>query len=327
VSTIDEKRVYAARTGRREAYVATGMGVVVVAVSGDLVGDFGIEHRGAARDVAAAGARVAVATDEDVLATDGDGFVPLGFGPARVVGVHDGRVLAADDDGRVAVRTVPDDLPAADAGERGEGADAGGSGAGTDAEAWTTLGTVEGPRAASADLVAAADGVHLVREEGLSPAGLDDARDVAAAGPYAATGEGLYALGNGWMREREGAFRAVAACESRAAAVDEAAGVLVRHRDRPRHGHGTGTDPDASRAGPGGDEGDWRPLALAAAEPAVDVAVAMDATYAVTGDGTFVVEAGDGPRTQPLGLRDVAGLAVREPEPGPETEGDDETSE
>jgi hypothetical protein len=306
VSTIDEKRVYAARTGRREAFVATAMGVVVVAVSGDLVGDFGIEHRAAARDVAAAGGRVAVATDEDVLVTDGEAFVPLGFGPAHVVGVDDGRVLAAAADGRVASRPVPADLTAVGAADPDSDSDPESeSGSRPEPEAWTTLGTVERPRAASADLVAAADGVHLVRGDGLSPAGLDDVRDVAAAGPYAATGAGLYALGNGWLREREGPFRAVAASESRAAAAGE--NLLVR-----RHGRGAGTDGDAS--GSGDDESGWRPLALASPEPVVDVAVAVDATYAVTEGGTFVVEAGDGPRTQPLGLHDVAGLAVREPE-------------
>jgi hypothetical protein len=298
VSSIDEKRVYAARTGRREAFVATGLGVVVVAVSGDLVGEFGVEHRGAARDVAAAGARVAVATDEDVLVADGDAFVPLGFGPARAVGVDDGRVLAAAADGRVAARPVAAD-PTAVAPADGE------------PDAWTTLGTVDRPRAMSADLVAAADGVHLVRDEGLSPAGLDDVRDVAAAGPYAATGAGLYALGNGWLRERAGPFRAVAANESRAAAAGDA--LLVRRRRG--HGPGAGTDADGEASEEGYEPG-WRPLAPGAAEPVADVAVAADATYAVTEGGTFVAEAGDGPRTQPLGLHDVAGLAVREPGPG-----------
>jgi hypothetical protein len=268
MSSLDEKRVYGATSGHREVVVATGLGVVSVAVSGDSIGEFGIVHRCSARDVGVVGGLVAVATDEAVLLDDGDddAFRPVGFGPAVAVSSHEGRLLAADDTGRVA-----------ECGDPTAGA-----------PGWTDLGRVGDVRGLDGPLVAAADGVYRLAGGDLSPAGLGGVTDVAARGPLAATDDGLYSLGNGWLRDLEGRFDAVAADRASAAAAGER-GVFVR-RDSEWAAADAGTD-----------------------EPVVDVGVVDGTYYGVTSAGTFVVDAGGGPRSQPLGLRDVGGVAVRDP--------------
>lgn len=189
---IDEKRVYADRTGKRDVHVATGVGIATVAVSAAQVGGFSLAHQCTARDVATGDGLLVAATDEDVLL--GRGFEPTEFGPAVAVTVHEGRPLAAGPDGRLAR---------------------------LDGSGWTTLATLPEVRALSGDLAATAEGVYRVTGE---HAGLDDATDVTTAGlPRAATGSALYRLGNGWMHELDGAFTTVASApDGRAhAATDE----------------------------------------------------------------------------------------------------------
>lgn len=177
--SLDEKRVYADRAGTTTAFVASGAGVVRVEVSDDIVGEFALERRGAATDLAAADGRLAVATPEDVLVSDGEAFTETGFGPADAVGFHDGPVAAGD--GRIARL------------EEGE---------------WTTLADLGDVRAIDGDVVAAASGVH--RLDG-THVGLEAATDVSTAGePLAATDDGLYYLANGWMAALDGAFAVVA---------------------------------------------------------------------------------------------------------------------
>ena len=187
---IDEKRVYADREGSMTAFVAADAGVVRVEIAGDVVGEFGLQRRCDARDVAAVGGRVAVATAEDVLVGTGDGLEPTGFGPADAVDYCDDDGLVAAGDGRVARR---------------------------DGDGWATLAGPSGVRAVDGDLVAAADGLH--RLDG-TPVGLEDVADVAATGrPLAATPAGLYRLANGWVIDVEGSFRVVAADGDRAHAA------------------------------------------------------------------------------------------------------------
>jgi hypothetical protein len=187
--SIEEKRVYDEKRGATAVFVATGTGLARVEVSDDLVGRFGLVERCAARDVAAVGDGVAVATDEDVL-VGRETLSETGFGPATAVGVADGDLVAA--------------------GERGVARRRDGT--------WETVGDLPDVRAVDGDLLAAAGGVYRLR--GLSHAGLDDARDVTAAGvPLAATADGLYRLGNGWMDELDGAFRTVASDGRRAHAA------------------------------------------------------------------------------------------------------------
>ncbi|WP_129114322.1 HVO_0234 family beta-propeller protein [Halegenticoccus tardaugens] len=291
MSTIDEKRVYGDKAGKVEAFVATAIGVVVVEVSGDQIGGFGVERRCDARDVAAAGGEVAVATDEDVFVdgrgdeNDGDGadrdddpedadaFEETGFGPAVAVG-YDGRsLLAAGEDGRVSRR-------ARATGTAGDGESGGGD--------WIDLGVVEDVRAIDGPLVAAAEGVHRIGGDGLERAGLRDVRDVAGRGvPLAATAEGLYALGNGWMKELDGDVRVVSS-DGRARAHAVADGSVHARAD-----------------------GGWEAIDPPIDEPVAAIDYAADATIAVTATGTFLVDAGDGWRSQALGLGEIAGLAVR----------------
>lgn len=256
---IEEKRVYDARTGSRDAYVATAEGLARVAVSGDRTGGFELVHREAARDVAARSSpdgrngALAVATAADVLV--GRGLEPTGFGPAVAVG-FDGEAVAAGPAGRVA-RLV-------------------------DGE-WRETGRITDVRAVEGGLVAAADGVR--RTDG-TQVGLDDARDVAAAGPFAATGEGLYRLGNGWISVRDGVFEVVAADGQRA--------------------HAATADALYGRTGDG-----WDAVEVPVDAPVADVAYG-DGVYAVTATGQFLAS-GDGRRAwrhSPLGLSGVAALAV-----------------
>ena len=255
--TIDEKRVYADRTGAETVLVAAEQGVVVASLSDDRVGEFGLEHRTAARAVAAVGNRRAIATAEDVLVGDDD---PTGFGPAVAVGFDGDTLLAAGPDGRVA--RLDDE--------------------------WTTLGTVTDPRAIDGGMVAADSGVHQVVDDALRNVGLGDVRDVHGRGmPLAATGHGLYRLGNGWMDDAEGAFDAVSAVADRAHAAGDA-GLFARER-----------------------VGSWTPVDVPTDARLADVAHTDAATVVVTETGTLLADAGDGWRTHELGVTGVAGVAVQ----------------
>ncbi|WIV68309.1 HVO_0234 family beta-propeller protein [Natrialbaceae archaeon AArc-T1-2] len=310
--SIEEKRVYDDRTGVTEAYVASGIGVCWVRISEEIVGEFGLVTRCSARDVAVTAEAVAVATDEDVLVfedervdsttagtaredgttagtaredgttagtarEDGttagtareDGFTATGFGPAVAVGYDDSSLLAVAPSGRVARFR---------------------DGVWTDLESPADLAV----RAIDRDLFATDDGIYRVHGGALVHAGLEAARDVSAPGvPLAATDDGLYKLGNGWMREREGRFDAVAADPRLEPGSLErayaASGTTVL-------AHG---------------EDAWEPLE-ATPEPVVDVGYG-ETVYAVTGSGTFLAAGQDGWRSRALGLTDVTGLAVSAP--------------
>ncbi|WP_232703202.1 HVO_0234 family beta-propeller protein [Halobacterium wangiae] len=267
MATVRELRVYVAQSDTVEAYVAADLGVVVARVSGDKVGEFSLVEQCAARDVATTARGVAAATDEDVLVGDADGLEATGFGPAVAVSSYDDGVLAAGEDGRVA---------------RYDGD-------------WSTIGSVDADvRALDADLLAAADGVHRLTDDGIAPAGLDDVRDVAAAGvPHAATPSGLYYLGNGWMDAEAGDFRVVASDP-----VTASAGELGR-------AHAATADTLYAH-----DDGDWDAVSLPVEEPVADVAYAAEAPIVLTQPGTLAVDAGEGFRHRSLGLRGARALAV-----------------
>jgi hypothetical protein len=310
MTSIDEKRVFDGKSGSAEALVATETGLVRVEVSADRIGGFGIAHRCTARAVASdrrtvegteaspaadtpdtelADRRgpVALATDVDVLVAAGGAFEAAGYGPGVAVGFHDRHVVVGDDEGNVVRRDRVED--GGDGGGTGTG-NAGDDGADADAEhAWTELGNVDTVRSVDGDLVASPSGVYRIDGDGLAEVGLDDAHDVSAAGagaPLAATADGLYSLGNGWMEEFTGDVRAVAGDGDRAVAV--------------------GTEGLYDRA-----DGEWTESDPPTDEVVVDVAVAAGVAYAVTDRGEFLVEAGEGWQSQSLGLTGIAGVAVR----------------
>ena len=259
---IEEKRVFGDRAGGSVLLVAAAVGLVSVVVSADRVGEFGIAHRCSPVDVAAADGLLAVATDQDVLvrAPAGDGYEATGFGPAVAVGVEDATVVAASEDGRIAQLATH-----------------------VARRSWTDLDDLDADvRAIDPPLLATADGLH--RLPGLDSVGLDDVHDVAAAGPLAATGDGLYSLGNGWMDQLPGNFRVVATDGHRAHAATES--TFYERRD-----------------------GDWHAVDLPADGPVVDVAYA-EAAFAVTAGGVVLAEGEDGWRATPLGVDGVVGCAV-----------------
>ncbi|WP_435180593.1 HVO_0234 family beta-propeller protein [Halorussus sp. AFM4] len=304
--SIDEKRVYDASEGPTPVFVAGEFGVARVYTSDDLVGEFGLARDCSARDAAGRDGRLAVATDEDVLvgawdAADGAEGVPetdfeaLGLGPAAAVGfAPDGRLLAARDDGTV-VRGEPGDW--------------------TGAGDWTAVGDLDDVRAIDGDFVAAGSGVYRVADSGLTHVGLDDARDVAAAGvPLAATGAGLFRLGNGWLSERGGAFRAVCAADGPAGSDADRPALPEAHaagEDGLFAREGGGERTDSSRASTDdASDGEWREVDLPVADEVAALARGADGAYAVTEDGTFLLSVGDGWNHQVLGLRGARAVAA-----------------
>jgi hypothetical protein len=269
--SIEEKRVFSSKAGKTEVFVAADVGVVVVDVSADHVGGFGIDHRCTARGVAGRDGRIAVATDEDVLLAPG--YEATGFGAAVGVGLTDDHLVAVADDGRVATLAFDTVLDA-------------------DRTQWRTVGHVAEPRGVDGRLVASGDGVFRIVGDDLRPAGLTDVHDVASGGPFAATEAGLFYLGNGWMEVEGGSWTVVDAAvpttgaERRAHAVGEAG---VRRL---------------------GSDGDWQPADLPLDGAPVGFAYGDDVVCTVTDEGTFLVDAGDGARTQALGLGVVEGVAI-----------------
>lgn len=269
MSSLVEKRVYADRAGATELVVAGAPGLVVVSVSDGRVGEFGVARRCSPADVAvgagpAVGHRLAVATDEDVLlAPEADvaALEATGFGPAVVVTVDGDRAVAGAPDGRLGFH---------------------------DGDGWEYVDELPSPPTAlDGDLVATLDGVFRLVGEEARPAGLDDVNDVArAAGiPLAATADGLYELGNGWLDVLAGDVRLVAGTpDGRACAATVDA--FYHRRDEA-----------------------WQPVDLPTDDPVAAVAY-DDRPYVLTASGDLLVESSVGWQANPLGLDGVAAAAV-----------------
>lgn len=267
MSSLNEKRVYADKTDKTVVFIATAAGLARVTVSGDRVGEFGLARRCTARDVAVTreaevysaasedrGGALAVATDQHVLVGPANDLQETGFGPAAAVSFLDGLIAAGE--GQVARYA------------NGE---------------WETLGQVPNARAIDGDLLAAAGGVFRLDGTHL---GLEDAYGLTTAGtPRAATADGLYRLGNGWMDELDGPFRVVTS-------------------DGNRRTHAATAHEFYERR-----DGKWRERDLPVDGPVAGV-VYGEAVYVVTADGTLLVDAGDGWRARVLGLPDVRAIAV-----------------
>jgi len=273
----EERNLFARSRESTVAFVASDLGVVRVDLAPDRIGEFSLVERCSARGVAAGDALVAVATPDGVLLDRGEGFADAGFGATVAVGVDDETVYAAAPGGKIGRLDASAESSAG----------------------WTAVGTAGEPRRFDGALLAAGSGVYRI-DEGLESLGLHEARDVAAAGPYAATEEGLFHSADGeWRGEYDGVASVVAADGERAHAVD-GSGVLERVSD-----------------GSAGDAACWeRPATPGSAMP---VALAYGAcVYAVTAAGEFLLAAEDdqatdgqgGWRTRTIGVRGVTGLAV-----------------
>lgn len=268
MADLAEKRVFDDRAGATDLAVAATEGVATVSVSGDRVGEIGLIRRCLPADLAVAPApagRLAVATDEDVLGADAfdpDAFEATEFGPACAVTFVDGRPLAGASDGRLGIHA--------------DGR-------------WTTVGALPDPPAAlDGNLVGFEGGVRRLVDGQLRPAGLTAVIDIAhAAGvPLAATADGLYSLGNGWLDLLPGPFQQVSgAPDGRAHAATPSACYERRATE-------------------------WRPLELPIDGTVAAVAYG-ERTYICTGDGQLLVEGGDGWRVHPLGLTGIVAAVAR----------------
>lgn len=147
------------------------------------------------------------------------------------------------------------------------------------------LGEVGSISAIDPPLIATRGGVYRLPD--LTAGGLSEVSDVSAHPvPLAATSDGLYRLGNGWISEVQGNATLVTGDSAGlgAAVIDDSVYTL---RD-----------------------GDWHPMRPSEANDIADIGIGP-ALYAVTGDGTIFVEAGDGWRHRNLGISPVRRLAVR----------------
>ena len=278
MQTLTEKRVFGAKTGTTEVFVATDTGLVVVTVSAEQIGTFGLTYRGSVTAVAADTEEVLLGTDDGLRYSRLDAADRASSPPEFTFStVEDG------DTGRItAVGFGPTSPLVAD--------DAGGVFAvDLESEQHEQVGETAGVRAIDGGLVAAADGVHRLDEGALTHVGLDAASDVAGHGvPLAATENGLFRLGNGWLSVADGPFDGVAS---------------------DGHGHASAVGSDGLRTQAEAD-GEWDREELPVDEAVADLAYGSGLRAAVTEAGTLCITAGDGWRHQRLGVPGVTGIAV-----------------
>jgi hypothetical protein len=280
---IAEKRVYDDATGTIAVAIASETGLAVAAVSGDIVGEFGLALQRPIADLAVLpDGRLVCATSEDVLvlpvpdSTAAPAAVPepiaTDFGAAEVVSATDETLIAAGDGG---IATIPSEAI-------------------TDPDTtWTTHETAtEAVSDADQELLATGAGVLQLREDGLSNLGLDDVTSIAASTPaLAGTSEALYQMETGWQQVVDGNTAVVTAgCEQAHAVID----------DRLHAFDGT----------------EWTDVSWPAATLPVDLTYARQqegdepTMIAVTEAGTLLVDAGDGWRQRALGLQGVQACRV-----------------
>lgn len=188
----DERLLFGERREESVLFAGTRLGLTSIHVAAGQVGQFELLDRTPVNDLAIDGETLLVANENDVQWSDGSTLASLGFGPATAVGIDDSWLYAASDeragsestgDGPTGERRIARLARAriqrtAIDGENGS------------AE-WETVGTVSDPRRFDGNLLASGEGIVRVSET-LDYLGLDDVRDISAAGPLAATADGLY---------------------------------------------------------------------------------------------------------------------------------------
>ncbi len=276
--TIDEKRVYDDTTDPTRALIAAADGVIEVSISGDRVGEFELVHSCTARDISLSGESVAVATARDVLVD----FEPTNHGEAEAVGRFMGSVIAIDPEGTVSWYNR---------------------------EEWEPVGIVKGARRIDDELIASEEGVFRLAAGNCESVGLTDVRDVASSGiPLAAAANGLYALGNGWIRERDGAFRTVTADRDGRQAHAATADALYERVEAGTTAVAR-TDDTAGKADENG-ESQWR-VVEGAGDDITDIAYDDGLVVAVTDAGEVRTSLGEEWRERTLGIREARTIVVR----------------
>lgn len=269
-SADDERLLFGERREERTLLAGSDLGVTRIDVAAAQVGQFSLLERCPVRDLAADGATLVVATDEEVFERTEDGLDSLGFGSAAAVGIDDEWVYAADDS-RVA-RLDRATLSTATAGE------------------WETLGTVEGPRRFVGNWLAAD---RLVRVgDGLEIEELADVHDCSQDGSLVATATGLF-------ERHDGGFQRVLAGEATAVVAETArAHAVVDGRLYERNGE-TWVEQETPEA---------EPQLLAYGETLV--VVDNEGTVHVAADPAVTHDGHGGWRSQAIGLRGVTGLVA-----------------
>jgi hypothetical protein len=315
----DERQLFGEERETTVGYVASEMGVVRIDLAGDRIGSYSLLERCRATAIATAGAVVAVGTDEDVLVDVGDTgeCQRLHFGPAVAVGIDGDTVFAAGPEGELGrfegvsnwFRTQREDGIEHDSGVQDGAGVHEGAGLQEGAEIpndepttpWETLGTVSGPNRMASQYLAADAGVFELGES-VDGLGLSAVADVATDdgdenAVLAGTEHGLSRRAGDatdWSSLDTEPVRRVVADGDYLTITDEG---IVRER-----------------AGEG-----WRELSLPTDDQIVDIARG-ESLYAVTSGGDLCMAASsdktsdgyDGWRSQPVGVRDVVGLAVLE---------------
>lgn len=196
-SADDERLLFGERREERTLLASSDLGVTRIDVAAAQVGQFSLLERCPVRDLAADGATLVVATDEEVFERTEDGLDSLGFGPAAAVGI-DGEWVYAADDGRVA-RLDRATLSTATADD------------------WEIVGSVDGPRRFVGNWLAA-DRLGRVGDE-LETEDIEDVHDCSQDGSLVATATGLYERCGEFQQVVDGEATAVVAERARAHAV------------------------------------------------------------------------------------------------------------
>jgi hypothetical protein len=261
MQSLDEKRVFAPDRPARTLYVGTDRGLIALSVAGVHLGRYSMAIRGTVHALCATPAGVIAAVDDRVEAIGGaelPSTMPATTGEVAVLGADAAAVWTATDD-------LVTRYPCSDGGDPGR---------------YRTGGAVT---AIAPPFIGTTDGLLRYTPDGLQSVGLEQVTALTSA-PLVGTTEGLYTLGNGWMRQLEGHVLAAASHPSHSAAATD-----------------TGIYTGASG---------WAALDAPPA-PSVALAVSADVVYAISADGIVMAHLPGEPWTQThLGVGGITGVVI-----------------
>ena len=261
MQSLDEKRVFAPDRPARTLYVGTDRGLIALSVAGVHLGRYSMAIRGTVHALCATPAGVIAAVDDRVEAIGGaelPSTMPATTGEVAVLGADAAAVWTATDD-------LVTRYPCSDGGDPGR---------------YRTGGAVT---AIAPPFIGTTDGLLRYTPDGLQSVGLEQVTALTSA-PLVGTTEGLYTLGNGWMRQLEGHVLAAASHPSHSAVATD-----------------TGIYTGASG---------WAALDAPPA-PSVALAVSADVVYAISADGIVMAHLPGEPWTQThLGVGGITGVVI-----------------